>query len=181
LEEIDKVFPSWQQLEAAISALGMPLPNLAVAHRDDAGRVHHPHLLWLLHSSVAFNANGKIAPQALFKHVLTKLTAALLPIGSDPGGLSKPIGTRTLAARCGTTVCSHVCHLISQGLRDGIAAVSKTAMNTVKVALGEGRLRDQIFAPLDPDHSDPAVAAQSNRVFANLRVAAWQKVSWYRD
>jgi hypothetical protein len=67
------------------------------------------------------------------------------------------------------------------GLRDGITAVSKTSMNTVKVALGEGRLRDQIFAPLDPDHSDPAVAAQSNRVFANLRVAAWQKVSWYRD
>ena len=41
--DIDKGFGSWDALREAIEGVGLPPPNLAVAHVEDDGRVVNPH------------------------------------------------------------------------------------------------------------------------------------------
>jgi ATP dependent DNA ligase C terminal region len=65
----------------------VPQPNIAVGYVDARGRVHNPHLMWLVEHSVAFKPKGRQPPQRLFFDVLRRLTAALVPYGADPGGL----------------------------------------------------------------------------------------------
>ena len=81
--------------KAAIAACGVPLPNLVVGYIDSAGWLLHPHLIWLLDQSVAFTGKSQQAPQKLWAAVLRGLTAALLPIGADPGGLANAPAMRS--------------------------------------------------------------------------------------
>jgi Replicase family len=82
--EIDRRL-SWAAIEAACRERAIPLPNIAVGWMDGEVVVH-PHLIWLLRDSVAFCGKGYRRFQILFHHVLRDLTAALQPIGADPGG-----------------------------------------------------------------------------------------------
>jgi hypothetical protein len=171
--ESDAVFLSWNNLRAELHTRGVPLPNIAVGHMDPAGQIVHPHLFWLLESSVAFSEKGRAAPKTLFSLALEALTAALMPIGADPGGLSNPHRHKNpLSPLWDRRVFARVPYNLEQ-LRDGIPAVAKTAK-------GESLSR-LIVSPLIPDHSDPSVAAQSNRVFNLVRATAYERVSWHRD
>ena len=85
--DIDHVYPGgFVELADAITACGVPLPNIAVGHLDASGRLQRPHLIWLLEEAVTFTAKGRQGPKRLYRAVLNALTAALLPIGADPGG-----------------------------------------------------------------------------------------------
>ena len=46
--DLDQTFDSWDALRKAIQEVGVPPPNLAVAHVEADGRVVHPHGYWLL-------------------------------------------------------------------------------------------------------------------------------------
>jgi hypothetical protein len=64
----------------------VPLPNIAVGHLDPAGRLLHPHLIWLLADAVALTSKGRQGPKLLYRAVLDALTAGLLLVGADPNG-----------------------------------------------------------------------------------------------
>src|SRR3954447_21172387 len=61
-------------------------PNIVVGYLDQAGQLLNPHLIWLLEDAVVFTGQGRKGPMALWRATLDALTAALLPIGADPGG-----------------------------------------------------------------------------------------------
>ena len=86
--DIDQTFGSWAALRKAIQEVGVPPPNLAVAHVEADGRVVHPHAYWLLVQAVCCTAHGRRRPQRLLRAIECGLVEALRPIGADPGGMS---------------------------------------------------------------------------------------------
>ena len=89
--ELDGVLDSWNTIQEMCRVAGIPLPNIAVGYADQAGKVWNPHLVWLLADSVTFCGRGRRAPRRLYQGVLRGLTAALMPWGADPGGISNAL------------------------------------------------------------------------------------------
>lgn len=79
---------TWAEVEAACGEAGVPLPNIAVGWSDAEGKVHNPHLIWLLRDSVGFGERHKKRFKMRFEGVLHGLTAALLRQGADAGAVS---------------------------------------------------------------------------------------------
>jgi hypothetical protein len=86
--EIDACLASWTAIPEICMDAGVPLPNIAVGYVDAFHQIRNPHLLWLLENSVSFTPRARRAPKYLFTAALRGLTAALIPHGADPGGLS---------------------------------------------------------------------------------------------
>ena len=85
--QLDRVFTGgFAELAGAVTGCGVPLPNIVVGYLDQAGQLLNPHLIWLLEDAVVFTEQGRKGPMALWRATLDALTAALLPIGADPGG-----------------------------------------------------------------------------------------------
>jgi hypothetical protein len=104
--EVDRDFAGGvAELAVAIAACGVSLPNFVIGHVDRAGRLLNPHLIWLIGDSVVFTHRGKPAHQALWKAVLRGLTARLLPVGADPGGIANPLRVKNRCRRSGTAPC----------------------------------------------------------------------------
>lgn len=171
--ELDLIFPSWTALEAAIAEAGVPRPNITVGHQDSHGRIHRPHLFWLVSDAVPFTARASKVHQGLFLAVLRSLTAELLPLGADPGGLSNahrhksplsPLWHRQVGAEEPYTLADLQAQL-------PLAQATARLKAAARPAAG----------PIPADHPDPAVAAQSNRVFTTLAPLARERVKWFRD
>lgn len=156
--EIDRVLP-WIAIEAACQAAGVPPPNLALGWVGADAAVWHPHLIWLLHDSVAFTPRGKPRFKALFNGVLRGLTASLLPYGADPGGISNCMRLKNpLSPLWGRRVFAETPY----GLDNLRRHIDTTA------ALPEAG----VAAPT-ADHPDNAVAIASNAFFRYL--ASWAR------
>jgi hypothetical protein len=177
--EVDRIFPGWDAVASLIASLGVPAPNLAVGHADANGLVHRPHLLWIIEHSVPFTPKARPAHQRLFRGVLRSLTAALIPIGADPGGLHNPNRHKNpLSPLWDRRVLAPAPYSLER-LRDGTFAACP-------LDEAAGRLKEATgvvtpVGPLEPDHPDPIVAMESNRVFAALSVAARARVTHHRD
>ena len=184
--ELDRVFDGgFNELKKAIEALGLPLPNLAVGYVDSRGRLHNPHVLWLLEHSVAFTKKGRQAPQKLFDVVLRGLTAAMLPLGADIGGLSNSRRIKNpLSPEWDRAILAEVPYVLMHDTRENAAVRSALATDlnldgvpSLLRSVTEAR-KNKI---LSMDHPDPAVAAQSNAVFFSLRNFAYSTVQSFRD
>lgn len=178
--ELDEVFASPEALTAAIQATGVPLPNLVVGYRDRRGRLHRPHLLWLLASSVCFTTAGQAGHKALWRKVLGGLTAALLPLGADPGGLSNPLRMKNpLSPLWDRFILADLPYSLADDQReagDGFPGLAR------HLPISEQRSRLQsakeTFRPsLEADHPDPVVAVGSNGLFRHLAAYAREQVA----
>lgn len=91
--DVDARFDSFDALYAAVAACRLPaLPHLVVGRRDRDGRIHNPHLWYFLPDTGAVWQGGAASARivALLHRVIAGITAALAPIGADPGGLANP-------------------------------------------------------------------------------------------
>lgn len=175
--ELDTVWPSWTALREAIAACEVPLPNVAVGYQDATGRVHRPHLIWLLDGGVPFKGRARQAPQFLFAAVLAALTAELLLIGADPGGLANlhrhknpvsPLWDRQIMAEAPYALSA---------LRDALPlAEAKQKLGFTRDTAAVGRT-----TPIPQEHPDPAVAAASNALFVAVSGMARDRITWHRD
>jgi hypothetical protein len=175
--ELDKDFPSWAGLGDAIAGAGAPLPNLAVGYVDPNGRVHRPHLLWLIKAPVPFTPKGRKPHQSLLVGVLKALTVALAPIGSDPGGLTNPHRHKNpLSPLWFHRIFAEEPHTLDK-LRNGLCAVCPVGEAPGRLKVSPGRRT----AAVHIDHSDLAVAAESNQLFSAVSILARSRVGWHRD
>ena len=183
--ELDRIFAGGiDELKAAIAACGVPLPNLVVGYIDPAGRLLHPHLIWLLDQSVAFTGKSLQAPQKLWAAVLRGLTAALLPIGADPGGLANARRVKNpLSPEWDCTVLAPAPYSLAPDTREGapgLAALAPHLDLEGAWALLRGETAARQGKPPATDHPDPVIAAQSNALFRHLSVLARANVARYR-
>jgi hypothetical protein len=91
--DLDAVFDSFDALHAAVARCRLPsLPHLAVGQRDRDGRIHNPHLWYILPDTGAVWMTDAASKSviALLHRVIAGVTAALRPIGADIGGLANP-------------------------------------------------------------------------------------------
>jgi hypothetical protein len=168
--EIDAPLSSWATIPAACQAANLPLPNIAVGYVDAHGRVLNPHLLWVLEHSVAFIGKST-PPQRLFNGVLRGLTAALIPFGADPGGLSN-------AQRMKNPVSPLWDRQVFADTPYSLTDLgSQIDLNVNPVTL---QARGSAGQPFIPDHPDPRIAAESNRLFRALALWARQEVDRFR-
>ncbi|MHA7066797.1 hypothetical protein [Azospirillum argentinense] len=92
--ELDAIFESEddlrQMLYEALDGDGgrIILPNVIVGYVDARGRIHNPHLIWILQDSITWTSK-KADPsiKRMFAAVARGLCARLLHLGCDPGGL----------------------------------------------------------------------------------------------
>ncbi|MBL6081634.1 replication initiation protein [Belnapia sp. T18] len=186
--DIDRVFPgAFVELEDAITACGVPLPNIAVGHLDTSGRFLRPHLIWLLEDAVAFTSKGREGPKRLYRAVLDALTAALLPIGADPGGRTNALRVKNpLCPAWSSTILSETPFALAPDTRDpkaekGLVALSSSLdLATAQARLQIASAESPIATPV-PDHPDPAITGQSNALFQALSVWARTQVGRHRD
>lgn len=157
--ELDGVWPDETALRADLyDCLGAErLPDVIVCYTDADGRVHGPHLYWVIGEAVNFGENGTKRPQAIWYGVLRGLVDALLPIGADPGCLSNPChGKNPLSPlwdrifmRSDDAPVRNLAFL-GQGLRTGVSAgelhvrAVERAEPTVE-RLGGGRQPSNVF------------------------------------
>ncbi|MBL6459350.1 replication initiation protein, partial [Belnapia sp. T6] len=184
--ELDHTFQGGvEELAAAISALNLPLPNLVVGYIDPKGQLLHPHLIWLIEQSVAFTGKGRSGPQKLWTAVLRGLTAGLLPLGADPGGLNNWCRVKNpLSPEWDCAVLAGAPYNLAPDPQDGEDALAVLApqldLEGARALLQASTAARQ-GAPLAQDHPDPAIAAQSNQLFRHLSIAARARVGWFRD
>ncbi|CAI9400089.1 hypothetical protein ANOBCDAF_00412 [Pleomorphomonas sp. T1.2MG-36] len=94
--DCDGVFASWDALRLALidvlDSIDL-LPHIVVGDELSDGRIVRPHFIWLLpeKSRVRFDSKAFPAPQRLYHAVARALTAAMIDVGSDLGGLSNPM------------------------------------------------------------------------------------------
>ena len=175
--ELDREFPCWDSLSDAIVGEDAPLPNLAVGYVDPNGRVHRPHLLWLIKAPVPFTPKGRKAHQSLLIAVLKALTIVLLPVGADPGGLANPHRHKNpLSPLWFHRILADEPHTLDK-LRDGLCAACPVVEASGRLKAFSGRRT----ATIHIDHSDLAVAAESNQLFSALSILARSRVGWHRD
>jgi Replicase family len=164
--EVDRPL-KFEDIERACQEAGIPSPNIAVGWMDAAGSVRNPHLIWLLHNSVAFTPRGKPRFKLLFQRVLAGITAALLPMGADPGGMFNSMRVKNPLS----PVWRRHIYVEAPYTLDALrACVDMT------VALPEPR---STVAALD--HPDLAISVGSNAAFRYLALWARQEVRRMRD
>ena len=164
--EVDAVLP-WVAVAEACKAAGVPLPNIVVGWEDAQGRLHHPHLLWLLHASLPLEGERCGRFRSLYRGVLRGLVKALLPIGADPGGLMN-------SHRHKNPLCPLWHTRILAGQPYDLGTLREHVDVTVRLeALRRTAAELRGYATPAPDHPDAAVAASSNRLFAKL--AMWAR------
>lgn len=184
--ELDRTWPSWDALQAAIAACGVPQPNIAVAYQDQRGQVWRPHLLWLVAESVCFTEKASKRPQSAWKGALKGLTARLLPIGADPGGLANPHRHKNpLSPLWDRRILAVEPYVIAPDPRPGLASLAalRPYLPTTKEA-AETLLQAssaQAATDLLAHHPDPAINAESNGVFRHLASFARERVGKHRD
>lgn len=95
--DIDRGFASLEHLVQDIrdTALLPHLPNIVISSAKEKTQIIRPHLLFLLPEDqevwADFNhPRCRRRPVHLFRAVLRGITAKLLPIGADPGGVTNP-------------------------------------------------------------------------------------------
>ena len=184
--EVDRGFAGGvAELAVAIAACGVSLPNFVVGHVDGAGRLLNPHLLWLIGDSVVFTHKGRTAPQALWKAVLRGLTAGLLPVGADPGGIANPLRVKNpLSPLWHSRVLAEEPYTLAPDTRAGapglMALTPGLDLNGASAVLQDAATarRGRLSVA---DHPDPAVVSQSNTVFRHLSGMARDRIAWYRD
>lgn len=146
---------------------GVPLPNIAVGWAaDGTDRVQHPHLIWLLHDSVAFTGKGCLRFKNLFIRVLRGLTAALQPHGADPGGIFN---------------CMRVKNPLSPFWQRRVFAEAPYTLDALRAAVDLNAVLPKPVSTPVPDHPDPTVAAGSNVMFRTLTSWANETVRDARD
>ena len=169
--EVDAILASWQEIPTACQAAGLHPPNVAVGYVDSLGRVINPHLLWIIEHSVAFIGSTRTPQQRLFDGVLRGLTAALIPLGADTGGLSNPLRMknpvsplwdREIFAQNPYTL-THLCRHVD--------LYGKAAELQVQCPKGRQSV---------PDHPAAEIAVQSNQPFRELAAWARQNVDRFR-
>jgi hypothetical protein len=170
--EIDACLGSWATIPEMCAKAGVPLPNIAVGYADASGQVRNPHLLWLLENSVSFTSQARPAPRHLFTAALRGLTAALVPHGADPGGLSN-------ARRMKNPLSPLWNHAVFVGTPYALADFREHANAPMIAALQAPANRTQ-RRPAQ-DHADAEIAIQSNQVFRILATWARQEVADFRD
>ena len=184
--ELDRDFPGgFAALAAAIAARGVPPPNLVVGHVDAAGRLLRPHLLWLLEAAVAFTGKGRPAPQKLWQAVLDGLTAALLPLGADPGGRANALHMKNpLCPAWHRQVMEDAPYTLAPDTRDeapGLAALAPSLdLGGARALLRQAADASEVKRPA-ADHPDPDIASQSNGLFRSLSTLARARIGWHRD
>jgi hypothetical protein len=184
--EVDRGFAGGvAELAVAIAACGVCLPNFVVGHVDRAGRLLNPHLIWLIGDSVVFTHKGKTAPQALWKAVLRGLTARLLPVGADPGGLANPLRVKNpLSPLWHCSLLAEEPYTLAPDTRAGapglMALTPGLDLNGALAVLQDAATARRGRLPV-ADHPDPAVVSQSNAIFRHLSGVARDRIGWYRD
>ena len=166
--EVNRLF-SWAEIETACRETGYPVPNVAVVGWvGPDGRVHRPHLIWLLAASVCFTEAGKKRFRALFDGVLRGLTSALLPFGADAGGRLN---------------CMRVKNPLSPlwSRRVFGEAPYSLAMLKATVDTEAGLPTDEPTGPVAQDHPDAEVAVGSNAFFRKLAAWARREIRPLRD
>lgn len=186
--ELDTLWPSWEALETAIHARGVPPPNVAVGHVDAAGRVWRPHLIWILAESVVFTKKGSRRHQAAWRNALRGLTSALLPLGADPGGRSNAHRHKNpVSPLWARRVMAPEPYALDVDTReDGpcyaplrpFLPTPQEAIDALRAAEAGSRAAPKVP---QPDHPDKAVAFESNAVWRHLAVLARQSVALHRD
>jgi hypothetical protein len=170
-QDIDATFMSWDHLRQEIADRNLPLPHLAVAHVDDQGAVHNPHVLWFLPKNMGVRTDAKAfdKPQKLYKAVMRGLCNELMPLGADPGAL--------------TNACR---------VKNPLSPLWKICVMSEEQPLSLAAWADIVdtevyFEPLMRDYStvravrDGADATASNQAYMTLKRAAFQLVmSWYQ-
>ncbi|MGX9967094.1 replication initiation protein [Roseomonas sp. F4] len=175
--ELDRAFSSWEVIERALQTRGVPLPNIVVGFELADGRVVNPHLIWLIDAAVPHTAKGMMPHKALFASVLRSLTAELLDVGADPGGLANSARHK---------------NPLSPLWDRRIMAAEPYSLAALKAALPLGKASAKLKtavteragacpAPLLQDHPDPVVAAGSNALFRALVRLAQKRVEWHRE
>ena len=169
--EVDAILASWQAIPKACQAAGMAPPNVAVGYVDALGRVHNPHLLWIIQRSVAFIGSTRTPQQRLFNGVLRGLTAALIPLGADAGGLSNPLRMK-----------NPVCPLWDRQIfADNPYTLTDLCANLDLSVISTKLQADfRVGRQSVPDHPDVGIAAQSNKLFRELAAWARQNVDRFR-
>lgn len=170
-QDIDATFSSWDHLRQEILDRNLPLPHIAVAHVDDAGRVHNPHLAWFLpkNQGIRTDVQAFLPPQKLYKAVQRGICNEMLSMGADPGGL------------------------INFGrMKNPLSPLWKVCVMSEEDPLSLRQWTDIVdieclFVGLERDYNtiravrDGADETMSNSAFNELRRAAFFKVlSWYR-
>ncbi|MBV8092393.1 MAG: hypothetical protein JO110_04000, partial [Acetobacteraceae bacterium] len=185
--ELDTLFPSWEALRSAILACGVPLPNVAVGYRDNNGFILRPHLLWTLADSICFTPAGNKSHQQAWRNALRGLTARLLRIGADPGGIANPDRHKNvLSPLWDRQIMAAEPYSIDIDRREnaqGFVALRpclpspQEAMKALRQATEARRTTGEASSA---DHGNPAVAAQSNGIFRHLAGFARSRVLAHR-
>lgn len=170
--EIDACFASWTAIPMICAEADVPLPNIAVGYVDASGQVRNPHLLWLLENSVSFTPRARPAPKYLFTAALRGLTAALIPHGADPGGLSN-------GRRMKNPLSPLWNRIVFAGTPYNLAGFPQYA-NAPTIAALQAVANPNRRRPAQ-DHVDAEIAIQSNQVFRMLATWARQEVTAFRD
>lgn len=184
--ELDRNFTAWEALRSAIATCDVPQPNIVVGYQDPHGRVWRPHLIWLLADSVCFVGKGTRKPQSAWASTLRGLTAKLVPIGADPGGVSNPHRHKNpLSPLWDRRVFADEPYALDAERRDGrvVHAALRPFMPPREVA-GD-TLRQAAEASAEgkyvADHPDPVVSSESNANFRRLAEFAREQVTSHRD
>lgn len=176
--EVDGVFANWDALKQAVIACRVPLPNLVIAFIMPDGRVVNPHLIWLIAKAVPHTAKGQLKHQALFASVLRSLTAELLAIGADPGGLSNPARHKNpLSPLWDRAIMEPEPYTLEQ-LQEALPLSEAT--KKLKAAKDADDVQKVSPPAIPQEHPAPIVAASSNKLFVALQKFAFSKVEFHR-
>jgi hypothetical protein len=166
------------ELVAGLTRCGVPLPNIVVGHRDAAGRFLRPHLIWLLENSVTCTGKGRHAPRSLLSLVLKGLTAALLPLGADPGMTNTGKVKNPVSPLWSRVVLAERPYALLPGPGGAPALAPHLDLDTAHARLRAATGQARAFTP---DHPDPEVLARSNGPFRHVQGFAFRHVAQHRD
>ena len=172
--DLDGVWPSMAAFRADLYDC-LPVaawPAFAVGLIGPNGEVVRPQVYWILEDSVCWTEKGRRSPKALMKAVERGLCAALIPMGADPGALSRPMhGKNPLSPLWHTEILS--------GDVADLGEIRELVDLNVDVA---DLTRDAAEARV-PDGVELAdgVRVSSNSLFTALQAVAWELIEPHKD
>ena len=158
--EIDAVFTSINELSDNMRTRNVKTPNFIVGWVDKSGRIHNPHIIWLLRNGVNFCPGGLWKFKSKFNHILLSLTETLEDIGADPGGLTNSCRMKNPLCPRWNTFCTHEDGYSLNELAEGLPALASSKEHDVDKFASVG---------------------DSNSNFHALRLAAWKKCREYKE